>query len=251
MNSAWAQYSKSVAIPLNTIKKPATDLIGSDGQILDVGQASELAQKGFDLSTLNPSDDRMWQNKKYSGAEAPVEVYPQPEVGVVYQSTEASRYEVFTHQSRVISNGPQVGFYRLTLSRLSHNTLMRSVLLRKLGYYVPNPVYYSKLRVYFKDEKQKSDYIDEVEKEAVIVDLKDRKWILDNNIQNHSLLLADLILESANPDYYDIANGTAPDPIYASAAVARLSRYRPYRALILHKLNRSAHLEIFQPQQFL
>ncbi len=232
-SSAMAQYSKSVAIPLNTVKKPATDLVGPGGQVLDVGEAAQLAQQGFDLSQLNPSDDRMWQNKKYAPADAPIEKYPQAEEGVIYQSTEASRIEVFTHQSRVISKGLINGFYRLTLSRLSHNTLMRAVLLRKLGYFIPSPVYYPKLRVYFKDEKQKNEYIGEVEKEAVIVDLKDRKWILEDNIQNHSLVLADLILESANPDYYDIANGTAPDPIYAQAAVARLSRYRPYRALIL------------------
>ncbi len=229
-SSVYAQYSKSVAIPLNTIKKPAADLLSPQGHVLDVGQASQMSQQGFDLSLLNPSDDRMWQNRKYSEIDAPIENYPKSEEGVTYQSTEASRYEVFTHQSRVTSSQ---GFYRLTLSRLSHNTLMRAVLLRKLGYFVPQPVYYSKLRVYFKDEQQKTDYISEVEKEAVIVDLKDRKWILENNTTNHSLLLADLILESANPDYYDIANGSAPDPIYASAAVARLSRYRSYRALIL------------------
>jgi hypothetical protein len=231
--SSWAQYSKSVAIPLKTIKKPAADLLGSDGQVMDVGAASGLAEKGFDLSTLNPQDDRLWQDKKYPGVDAVTDTFPSPEPGVVYQSTEATRFEVFTHQSRVIDKTNSNGFFRLTLSRLSHNTLMRAVLLRKLGYYLPNPRYYKKLRVYFSDEAQKTTYIEEVEKESVIVDLKDRKWILEDDTKNHSLLLADLILESANPDYYDIANGTAPDPIIARATVERLSRYRAFRALIL------------------
>jgi hypothetical protein len=52
--NSWAQFSASVAIPLKTVKKPAADLIGSNGSVLDVGEASQLAERGYDLSLLNP-----------------------------------------------------------------------------------------------------------------------------------------------------------------------------------------------------
>lgn len=233
--NSWAQGSGSVSIPLNTVKKPAADLVGSDGQVLDVGYASQMAESGFDLSVLNPQENRMWQNQKHAGQEATTATFPDSEVGVQFLSSEAERVEVFSYIARVASAKDPNTFYRMTLSRYSHNTLMRATLLRKLGFYVPSPRYYPKLRVYFKNEEEKQEFIRVVSEEVVLVDLTDRGWILENDSSNHSLLLSDLILEVPNPEYYDIANGTAPDPNHAAAAAAvqRLSRYRAYRSLIV------------------
>lgn len=233
--NSWSQETGSVAIPLKVIKKPAADLLGSNGSVLDVGEAAELAEKGYDLSLLNPQDNRLWQNKKYDGQEGLRGHYPAPEVGVRYLSTEAKNVDVFTHLSRVSAQDKPEVYYRLTLSRRSHNTLMRATLLRKLGYYLYNPIYYPKLRIYFENEEAKEDYIREVDSNAVVTNMREDKWILEDDKKNHSLLVADVMLEIPSPDYYDIANGTAPHPRNPEAvpALQRLSRYRAFRALVL------------------
>ncbi len=230
--NTWAQDA-SVAIPLKVIKKPAADLIGSNGAVLDVGEASQMAERGIDLSVFDPQENRLWQKNKYEGQSAPRGHYPRAEIGIRYLSTEAMNPEIYSHASRASAmDNPKV-FYRLTLSRRTHNTLMRAVLLRKLGYYIYNPKYYHQLRVFFRSENEKEEFINEVNRESVIVDMKDRKWIIEDDTKNHSLLLTDVILEIQDPEYYDIANGTAPDPFYKRAQLQRLSRYRAFRALLL------------------
>lgn len=220
-------HAESISIPLKVVKKPASDLI-SNGNVLDVGQAAHMASTGQDLSILNPQENKMWQNQKYPLTDA-----TQPrESAVLYQSAEAQL--PFTFMARVQSGSNPELFYRLSLSRMAHTTLMRSALLKKLGYYVPTPQYSKNLRVYFKSEQEKSDFL-KMAQETMISDFESRGWITENDSKNHSLVFSDAVLEPATADYFDIQWGYAPDPNDPSqvSVVQRFSRYRAYRALII------------------
>jgi hypothetical protein len=219
-------FGESVSIPLKVVKKPASDLM-QNGQVLEVGQAATLASQGVDLSALDPQENKMWQNQKYPVIDA---TQPQ-ETAVTYQSTEADN--TFTFMARVQSTQDPTKFYRLTLSRLSHTTLMRAALLKKLGYYVPTPQYSRNLRLLFKSEEEKTDFLTAAQK-SMTSDFQSRGWVSENNVQNHSVVFADAVLEQATSDYFDIQWGFAPDPNNPDqvATVQRFSRYRAYRALI-------------------
>ncbi len=219
--------AESISIPLKVVKKPASDLI-SNGAVLDVGQAASLASQGFDLSLLNPQENKMWQNQKYPTADA-----TQPhETQVLYQSSEAQL--PFTYMARVQSGSNPEIFYRLSLSRMTHTTLMRAALLKKLGYFVPTPQYSKNLRIFFKTEDEKSDFL-KLAQETMISDFESRGWVIENNTQNHSLVFSDAVLEPATSDYFDIQWGYAPDPNDPAqvSVVQKFSRYRAYRSLIV------------------
>lgn len=221
-------HAESISIPLKVVKKPASDLVSSSGAVLDVGQAASMAQAGQDLSTLNPQENKMWQNQKYPLTDA-----SQPkETAVLYQSSEAQL--PFTFMARVQSGSNPELFYRLSLSRMTHTTLMRAALLKKLGYFVPTPQYSKTLRVYFKSEQEKEDFL-RIAQETMISDFESRGWVTENDKKTHSLVFSDAVLEPATADYFDIQWGYAPDPNDPAQVpvVQRFSRYRAYRALII------------------
>lgn len=224
----------SVTMPINSVKKPASDLISSSGQAIDVGQAAAMAGQKTDLSLLNPAENKMWQNRSYPATEELAGAYPQGNSGVKFLSEEAAIRKAFTYMSRVESAEQPGKFYRFSLSRYSHTTLMRAALLRKLGYFVESPKYYKNLRVFFASEEEKNTFKTNAE-QYMIVDLADRKWIIENNTQNHSLVFSDAVLEPASNEYFDIHWGMAPDPNSPEQlpAVQRYSHYRAYRALIV------------------
>lgn len=224
--------AESVSLPLNAVKKPAMDLVSKTGAALDVGQAAAMAQQGADLSRLNPAENKMWQNRVYPAVEEVSGAYPDARSGVKFLSEEAAL--PFTYMSRVQSRENPNYFYRLSLSRLSHTTLMRAALLRKLGYYVPSPRYYRNLRVFFRTEEEKRSFLKNAQ-ESMISDFESRGWVIEDNPQNHSVVFADAVLEPAVAEYFDIQWGYAPDPNNPNQlpAVQRYSRYRAYRALIL------------------
>lgn len=224
--------AESVSLPLKSVKKPSSDLIDNSGVPLDVGQAAALAAKGQDLSAMNPAENKMWQNQVYSAVEDIPGAYPAGPTGVKFLSEEAAL--PFTYMSRVQSQENPDLFYRLSLSRYTHTTLMRAALLRKLGYYVPSPKYYRNLRVFFASEEEKKTYLKNAQ-ESMISDFDSRGWILENNTKNHSVVFSDAMLEPAVAEYFDVQWGYAPDPNNPDQlpAVQRYSRYRAYRALIL------------------
>ncbi|WP_413942894.1 hypothetical protein [Bdellovibrio sp. HCB-162] len=224
--------AESVSLPLKSVKKPSSDLIGSSGNPLDVGQAAALANQGTDLSRLNPQENKMWQNRVYPATEEIAGTYPVANNGVQFLSEEAAL--PFTYMSRVQSRENPGLFYRLSLSRYSHTTLMRAALLRKLGYYVPSPKYYRNLRVFFANEEEKKSFLKHAQ-ESMISDFQSRGWVSQDDAGSHSVVFTDAVLEPALAEYFDIQWGYAPDPNNPDQlpAVQRFSRYRAYRALIL------------------
>ncbi|WII73782.1 hypothetical protein QJS83_07820 [Bdellovibrio sp. 22V] len=224
--------AESVSLPLKSVKKPSADLVSSSGVALDVGQAAALAAQGTDLSKLNPLENKMWQDRIYPAVEEAPGSYPRAQTGVKFLSEEAAPY--FTYMSRVQSLENPNLFYRLSLSRYTHTTLMRAALLRKLGYYIPSPKYYRNLRLFFNSEDEKKEFLSKAQ-EAMTSDFESRGWVIEDNKQNHSIVFSDAVLEPAVNEYFDIHWGYAPDPNNPDhlPMVQRFSRYRAYRALIM------------------
>lgn len=233
-NFALAQ-DKVLSIPLpnkqNSIKKPASDLL-KDGKTLDVGEASALAQNGFDLSNLDPVENRMWQKDSYSISDANTRSYPEAQSGVQFTSFEAATK--FSSMMRVSSKANPNLSFRLGLSRYSQSVMMRAALLRKLGYFVPSPKYYKNLKISFASEEEKSTFLETAQLD-IGVDFESRKWIASDNKADHSIVVASATLEIMSQDYFDIHWGLAPNPDDPGqvSLVQRFSRNRAYRSLII------------------
>jgi hypothetical protein len=226
----------SIALPTSKkviTQKPAADLLINDGdqpRVLEVGEAASLAELGTDLSLLDPVENKLWQNKTYSVSDAEEQSYPASELGVRFISHEAQN--TGTAMMRVQSNGNSSKYFRLAVSRFSQSVMMRAALLRKLGYYIPSPKYYKSLKVTFKDEAQKSDFLVEAQKYAG--DFDSRKWVIEDNVSGHYVVLASATLEVVSSEFFDIQWGFAPNPDNPdqNAFVQRFSKNRAYRALI-------------------
>ncbi len=146
----------------------------------------------------------MWQNRIYPAVESVPGTYPEAARGVQFLSEEAAL--PFTYMSRVQSLENPGLFYRFSLSRYSHTTLMRAALLRKLGYYVPSPKYYRNLRVFFANEEEKKTFLKNAQ-ESMISDFQSRGWVTEDNTKNHSVVFSDAMLEPALAEYFDIQWG--------------------------------------------
>lgn len=224
--------AESLSLPMNTLKKPSNDLILSSGQAIDSMQAARMAGQGTDLSLLNPSDNKFWQNQAWPADDSSDRSYPKAKNGVIFHSDEAQL--PFTYMARVQSSEDPQSFYRLGLSRYTHSVLARAALLRKLGFFVPSPKYYKNLKVHFQNEAQK-DQFKKTAQETMISDFESRGWITEDNSVDHSLTFSDAILEPAENEFFDIQWGYAPDPNNPAQLpiVQRFSKYRAYRALIV------------------
>ncbi|MFP5520084.1 MAG: hypothetical protein ACLGGX_09285 [Bdellovibrionia bacterium] len=222
--------AESASIPINAIKKPASDLLDEKQQPLDAGRAAALAAQGFDLSLLNPVDNKFWQNQSYVAQDMELPVYPAGNIGVHFIEEEAQL--PFTYMAKVQSLENPAHYYRFSLSRFSQSTLMRAALLRKLGYYIPSPRYYKDLKLQFRDRAQKEKFLLNAQ-ESLISDFESRNWI--SHETETSLTFIDAILEPMSNEFFDIHWGYAPNPNNPAqvATVQRLSKYRAYRALLL------------------
>ncbi|GIL16275.1 MAG: hypothetical protein BroJett040_00260 [Oligoflexia bacterium] len=231
-----SSYGETVSIPTKTVKKPAVDLLDKSGANLDVGLAAQMAEKGEDLSQLDPMDNKLWQNQNYSLTDADQRNYPQADQGVTFQYKEASSRESYMsmYMARVQSSTQPGEYYRLTLSRSVHAAVMRAALLRRLGYFLPSPRFYKNLVVRFSSEEEKEKFLKSAQ-ESMGTDFTSRNWVLSEDKNLHTVTLASATLEPASSEYFDIHWGFVPsakDPSRV-AFLQRLSRYRAFRALIL------------------
>ncbi|NUM58309.1 MAG: hypothetical protein HUU56_06740 [Bdellovibrionaceae bacterium] len=226
--------SQSVSIPINSIKKPSSDLIFQN-RILDPAEASQLVKdKQIDLSLLNPKENKFWQNQNYAVSDSFIKSFPAPEVGANFQDVEAVINELLTVTVRVQSRANSQNFYRLSLSRYSHSFMMRAALLRKLGFYVPALRQYQNFKLFFKNEETKDSFLKNMQS-GMTIDVDDTPWITENDRKNHSLTLADCILETPSSEYYDLHWGTTPNPNNPELVpiLELFSKTRAFRSLII------------------
>lgn len=221
--SLWAG---SLSIPKGVVKKPAQDLVDSNGDILDISEAARLAAQGVDLSNFDPMANKLWQPEALPLKDTHIRL-PRDGQVVDYEAAEASN--TFTFLAKVRFQGQ---YFRLGLSRFTHSVLLRAALLRKLGYVSPIPEFYQNLELRFHSKKQKEDFLLQAQEEMT-TDFNSRHWLKSET--ENSVVLALALLEPMSNEVFDIDWGYAPSAKNSAQAslLRTLSVHRAFRALIL------------------
>jgi len=250
----------SVTIPLSVVGPPARDLridefellqnrlhrnnplnSSPSDKILPLGDATQISRSNlqrapFERSDhlIDPANNKIWQIHEYPASSSASNngngTFPEQNGKVRFIAHEATN--TFTYMGRVQNINQPNEYYRFTISRYTHATLLRSALLRKLGYYVPSPQYYRQLNLHLASQKEMDDFISYTQK-ATNSDFFDRKWITKKDDKNWILTFTHVVLEPAQSDYYDGNWGYAPHPHHHAVFLQKLSQHRAFRALII------------------
>lgn len=155
----------SVSFSYSTPARPAGDLIYSN-KIVDSDGAVDLQKRGVDLSTLDPAENDVWKNTSLSFTNEDELGYPNVDTPVfdfdsifaapmsTNNDENASHFLLFW--ARLTYRGQP---YRIAASFGLHPALMRNALLRKLGYNLPSPKYYPRLKVRFTDKDKRDQFL--------------------------------------------------------------------------------------------
>lgn len=231
-----------VRIPLNTLTKPAFDLVGPDGQRLSVGQLKTQFDRNLDLSTFNPIENKFWQNPQAANYPAVdnllIGQMPSPEVGLLYNGFVGVVRELGMYAISVKSAANPTQTYRLKSGLQVHSSLLKAALLRKIGIFQESPRYYQSVKVKFNSLAEMNDFIkqafcvggpDEVAIACLSIDPDDRGFISNKNEADFTLTLHGSYLEKLNPEIPNLFDGLTPSndntlQVYAQS--------RAYRALV-------------------
>lgn len=147
-----------VRIPLKTFTKPASDLKLEQKQ-LSFADLAKMYSAGYDLSKINPIENKYWQNKKYSAVDQKLQsTMPQGDTGVYIDSYMGANRELGFYS--VVIKTKNNERYILTLGQQVHSSLFKSALLRKLGYYQESPkFYFPKIKILFPTKEEQKKFI--------------------------------------------------------------------------------------------
>lgn len=206
--NASAQLAGS--IPLDFGNRPATDLIYKNKKLLP-SEAKNLHLKGKDLSDLLPEESDIWKNKKNNLDLFDDRLVSEQNLkqGLKYQDKVPSRLENFRFTVKNTKNGI-TKFYTILISKNSHQFLLRKNLLRSIGYIVPNIQYIKKFKLKFNGEFSKKIFLDNLGSQTFG---DPKRWVIENNKSDSSLLIQDVLLFSSNEPIYNLAMGFIPGQI--------------------------------------
>ncbi len=187
----YVSYDDNYLLPLGE-GKPATDLLGSDGKILNSWELEErrrvLWQSKLDLSVLGPATDYTY----YSNTNPP------------YQWNVQDYDELdFSGAAESLGQGLNNGLFRFNLLARDHKTpylallsevnysyLIRAELLRKIGYNIPAMKRFRALKINFSSVDEKKQILNRM---TSILSDKDL-WIIDNPKDLPYILIQDIVL---------------------------------------------------------
>lgn len=201
------------SVPLEFQRRPSTDLIYNGNQITD-NEALGLHNQGIDLSTLNPRESDIWEDKDIALSSRDDQFYYNPNEGFRYISNLDSRLDNFRFNIKQRLPGGGEKFYTVLISKYTHTFLLRKNLLRKLGYNVPKMQYLTEIKLDFNGNFSKDAFIDDL---STQIGRAPEKWITENN--DKSLKLQDVILLEMNSNIYNLAMGTIPSQIIQNRRV--------------------------------
>jgi hypothetical protein len=229
-----------VRIPLNTFMKPASDL-KLEGKELSYSDLSALFKSGEDLSTINPIENKYWQNKKYTASDSKLHAsMPQSETGIYIDSYMGANRELGFYSVVVKTKDNQR--YILTLGQQVHSSLLKSALLRKLGYYQEAPKYYSKIKILFPQVKEKETFINTAfcekgpsEEATDCLSISPFKSPTNNkeylsHAGEKGIYVHGVYLEKMNPEVPSLFDGLTPAN---GSLTTYLSTSRAFRALLV------------------
>ena len=229
-----------VRIPLKTFIKPAFDLVDSLGRPLNTTDLSRMFQKGEDLSKLNPTENKYWQNKKFSATD--VALYaemPSDQDTVEFDDFYGANRELGIFSVFVKPSSHPDQRYGLTFGLQVHSSLTKAALLRKLGLYQESPKYLHTIKIKFTSEEQMNDFVKKTfcEKgpsdediDCLSVATFKRGFITDLNASQKTLVMHGAYLEKLNPEFPGIFDGLTP----ASAnTLPYFTQSRAFRSLLV------------------
>lgn len=243
MTSIAAAHEGIVRIPLKTFTKPASNLVASGGKKLSFADLARMNDSGSDLSKLQPIEDKYWQNKKYSAVDLAVHAeMPQAETGVTLDSYLGANRELGFYTIIVKPSSGKSERYGLTLGLQVHASLLKSALLRKLGYYQQSPKHYDKLKLSFSSKEEKELFVRrafcEEGPDAVAIDClsiapfkteEDKREFL-SHAGEKSLYVHGAYLEKMDSEVPSLFDGLTPASV---DSIPYFSSDRQFRALLV------------------
>ncbi|EQC44906.1 hypothetical protein M900_A0130 [Bacteriovorax sp. Seq25_V] len=208
------------AVAVDNSGLPANDLVHNKYGVLDPEMAFDLYQnEGVDLSKLNPVANDLWDGKDHFD-----EFYIDREISV--NTNDELKYNgkinSFSGMFRFNATNEDGKRIQVHLSKNIHTVLLRKNLLRKLGYIVPRMKYIPKLKVQFKNAKEKNDFKDI----DLVFDLglAPGRWIVSEG--DDFLVLQDVVVkEPSETDGLDIALTMIPEKLTSRALRGALLAY--------------------------
>lgn len=160
MASVAFAHEGIVRIPLKTFTKPALNLVGQGGKKLSIADLARMNDTGVDLSKLQPVEDKYWQNRKYPAVDPKIhQEMPHAETGVSIDSYLGANRELGFYTIIVKPSSGKSERYGLTLGLQVHASLLKSALLRKLGYFQQSPKHYDKIKLNFPNKEEKDLFV--------------------------------------------------------------------------------------------
>jgi hypothetical protein len=164
--SAPAQAG-TVTIPLNpAAKRPANDLVDTQGQPIDESEAGHLLSQGVELWRLNPQPSQLWKDEWLEASNEEAQGYPADGATVYFDSNLASVKGLFRASvdapAAPGAAHPRPRSFTLTVSLSNSAALMRAALLRKIGYQVSNPKIYRSLKIKFASVAARDQFLNDL-----------------------------------------------------------------------------------------
>ncbi|MGE3973808.1 MAG: hypothetical protein AB7F59_04700 [Bdellovibrionales bacterium] len=193
-------FAASVAIPVNRAKRPANDL-QYQGKTIDSDQAAELLKNKVDLSQLDPEPNNLWPTDPKRVAIS----FPEKSEVEYDSSLGAVKVGDLLSVSRMTVIDSQGRNFILWVSPQGHGALVRSALMRKVGYNTSAIKHYPLLKVKLEKnfcgttkEECRQRFINKLSADTLSDGLR---WIPETdrkNTENSEVTLQDVILEPAD-----------------------------------------------------
>lgn len=218
--SSFAHSQGIGGIPTSYMNDAAVDLVHNGQNILpeDAHHLIESTRKRFDISTLDPIETSdLWKNQI-------LKTLPEDKNPVIDMDEVTYHSPVLTPTGTFRFNvqHPQTNnrIYTMMLSKTVHSVLLAKSLLRKIGYQIPDIKYVPRVVIKFKNEMNKHEFIQYLDKEAMAGDPK--AWIIED-LGPDKLLVQDLIIMDSTHAIYNLAVGVTSDMIQGRRVLSSLA----------------------------
>lgn len=242
--TAYTQaQDNTVRIPLKTFGKPAGDLKGNAGDILSTAQIKEQFDSHIDLSTINPANNKFWQDTdlRSNTVSDPLlhQKMPSDKDVLIYNSfagvvRQIGMYAIYVHGDK----DPQKQIYRLKSGFQVHASLLKAALLRKIGIFQEAPKYMNSVRLKFSSLEELNGFIlqafcsddpDQISAGCLPIDPQMNGYLSEKNEFDLTILVHGSYLEKLNPEVPNLFDGITPSTM---DNVSLYAQSRAYRALI-------------------
>lgn len=200
-------------VSIDEIRIPADDLLLSDGTVLSPEDAWSIlkekpsdALKGKDLPKslidLEPRENKLWKNQIGAKLDKSLDDIDINSSDTVTFTDDLTSKDIFRFTALDSENRIKT-FY---LDKKMHVTLMRKNFLRKLGYNVPAMKHLEKLRVNFKSNDEKKEFISKLQTATAG---RSTRWVVEDESTETSLFLRDVsAIQLNDQQLYNPAMGT-------------------------------------------